>query len=395
MLKSPPSARLLSLLFLGWLLAFWAAFLSTENVPPVLGNKPLLPYPMNVSRGLDQWMRDWTAWLIDHSLFRYRVLVKRNDLVEAVAVASYPVPVHPGLGDLTVGKDGWIFLMDEAAGETPKKFITEMGTHAVKIAKTVKSSGREFCLIPIPDKSTLYPEYTGWVQRLCDRGSRRAEFPSALQSAFSAAGPGLESCYCPLWAVFAKHKQANQELLFWPTDSHWNSRGMTVGLRHVIEHLAPALWSDSVVTSGGLQAFRSDLRSTYMLQQDFPSEQVDIIRRGDWEPRRVENVTVPGYAMDPIVRFTNDNPNVIKGRTVIIADSFVLGAMSHWSPWFEDVTFIHYNYTGSAELYRRMKESDRILFIVVERFLRWRIKMWATRHFEEISAALTPKTGAP
>ena len=371
----------------GWLLAFWLSYAVSPRVPDVIGNRPVAAYPETAAVMSPEWSRGAAAWAIERSPFRVGAISWRNRVWYEVARVAQPLPVCPGSGEVSMGREGWLFLLEDVPEGRSRRELETLVEQAVELARVVERSGRRFVLFPIPDKTSVYPEFTGTLHRWADRGSRRGELPGRMRAAFEGAGDVRES-YVPLWEVFAERKAEGGELLYLKHDTHWSPTGRLTGVRQLIEGMQSGLWEPGAVHDEGMVAHPGELMTGQLLLNDATLARDYAIRREGPQPVLVSSVRVPGYGFPPIERYRCAHPRVIRGRTLMISDSFALGSVEEIAPWFEDITFAHFSYTGSDELVGRIRECETMVFTSVERFLRWRLNVWRTGRKGYVEGAL-------
>ena len=385
-----PLPKTLGLVFCGWLVLFWLCYVIGGEVPDVMGGRAIAAYPDSAkfAPGTSDWLQKVAAWAVEHSPFRYHAIASRSRATYRVAKALYPLPLNPGHSSISIGKDGWLFFLEESPGIRPRKDLERMAEHANWLARTVTNSGRRFCLLPLPDKSSVYPEFVGPVLRKTDRYSRRDELPKYLASGFETP-PELAPCYLPLWELYQTHKANSKDLLYWEHDTHWNPSGMIIAVEQLIKRLQPGLWEPASVQHLGLTEHAGDIMRKFLLFDNVTTTgQNYAISRTGPAPTLVSELTVPGYGITPIKRFLGTHPKVIKGRTLIISDSFIEPAVPLLAPYFEDLTLLHFSYTGSEEMQRQLSQCDTLIFTSVERLLRWRLKAWNTGFTDYIEKAM-------
>ena len=162
-------------------------------------------------RALDQYIND-------HFIFRDRVVFIKNWLGFKLFRKTERTDIH-------VGRNGWLYRRRDV--ETPLQDIRRdpgptnrllLELHALE--KVIEASGRRFRLLVIPSKSSIYPEYVGWIP-LPARGQRAYDlFREAHQAHPLKYGVPLEA---PLLA-----RKSGPHLLYDPTASTWNGRGAAV-----------------------------------------------------------------------------------------------------------------------------------------------------------------------
>jgi len=382
--------RLSSFLFCGLFLlpfaAFWACYWLDAPVPDPLGNTPLPKYPVLKKKQRwpdDVWMQKAARTVIARAPLRYRAIQLKNDTFSTTAKLLYPVPVNPGHADVCWGKDSWLFLLNEAPLHRSENDFQQMASRAVNLGHLVTKSGRRFFIAPFPDKVSIYPEYDGLVKQWAEKESNRAQIPATMALAFSST-PDLKSSYIPVWQALLQAKTKSSELLYWERDTHWNYAGMVVAARTLVNSIEPSLFEDSAVKPDGVShGFMSggghDLSTIFLLQKGSTEAPKYAVHREGGDPDRQGQ------------HFKSRQSRVIKGRTVIVNDSFAEWAAPLLTPWFEDLVFFNHESMNSPEMEKCLQESDTILWTSVERFLPDRLKIWE----DYLGKTLKPKPSTP
>ncbi len=380
------SNQVLGCVFCAWLALFWLAFWLGAPVPAVVGNRRLAEFPASsVPPFTSAWLQKVSAWAVDHSPFRLQTLVVRNRVMLETARAVQPLPASPGSSELCMGRDGWLFMLDEAPDNVSQRDQRKMVENALKIARAVTASGRRFLLMPIPDRCTVYPENAGVLLRWTHPDSIWDEGRSLMGQGFENA-PQVRDCYLPLGPAYKEARRKSSEQLYWEHDTHWNPAGMMVTLPLLLERLQPGVWDPLAVHERGVFERNGELMQSFLLQPITMKGKTVELEKPASPP--VETVRIPGYAFGTITRWKSGDPRSIKGRTLVITDSFMDGAAPFFTPWFEDVTYAHFGCTGSQELADRISQCDTLVFTTVERFLRWRMSVWGAHRYEYLTKAL-------
>lgn len=165
------------------------------------------------------------AFLGDHVAARRQAL----DLVSRI---FYAVGTTPSSDKVTVGRDGWFFYTDDQqdikekiTGKTvmPSEEIESKTRAYAAVAGQADKNGIPFVLFVSPDKSTIYPEY----------------LPAFLApAAILHSQPLVSSLLHHNVPVFdaketlLSHK--GERLLYFRSDSHWNSLGAFIAFRGLL-----------------------------------------------------------------------------------------------------------------------------------------------------------------
>ena len=139
----------------------------------------------------------------------------------------------------------------------------------------------------------------------------------------------------PVMSVHARDGEA-----FLHTDSHLAPPARIAVVRAVVEHLAPGTWSDTAVTDQGQQPTSTDL-----------SRMIGT--------NTAETVAQLGIERPPA------SP-VVPGRTVIVHDSQFELAADDLRPWFEQITFVHWEQLDDPETAALLRSADRIVLETVQ-----------------------------
>jgi hypothetical protein len=362
-------------LFLLPLAGFWISYFAGKPVPDPMGNRFLVKFPA-LARALpsEAWLQQAASSLIEHAPLRYRTIQIRNHIFSAAARWMYPIPVNPGHPDLCSGKDGWLFLLNETPSYRPEKDLLEIAKRSVDIGRLVQESGRRFYFVPFPDKASIYPEYSGSVKRWAEGKANRALLPVVLAKAWSEA-PGLKDCFISTWQPLLQAKTERKEFLYWARDTHWNYAGMVTATRALVNGIQPGLFEDDSVVADGISMGSvdggQDLSTIFLLQDGA--------------------IGAPRYA---IRREKENQESVIKGRTLLIGDSFTALGKPIISPWFENLVFASHAEMGSPGLGKSIAASDTIIWTSVEREMPLRLETWTRTQLGYLKKYLTPKKPA-
>jgi hypothetical protein len=65
---------------------------------------------------------------------------------------------------------------------------------------------------------------------------------------------------------------------------------------------------------------------------------------------------------------------LVQGRTVMLYDSFTIGSITNLAPFFEDITFIHWNALGTIDLPAELAGATTVIAEGAEREFTWRMR---------------------
>lgn len=129
---------------------------------------------------------------------------------------------------IMLGKDGWLFYTDTAEDCMGMGLDDGLLRHAANnlslIQEYLESEGMDFCFVIAPNKGSLYPEM----------------LPDYVKGDRSGANavrllPMLEQCGVNTADLFSAFE--NEEILYYETDSHWNSKGAALGADEILRSL--------------------------------------------------------------------------------------------------------------------------------------------------------------
>ena len=160
------------------------------------------------------FLGDAAEWLADHFFLR-------QELISAGNWLSANVFKTCGSEDVILGKEGWLFYADTLADFGYLEPFTAWEGCAIAnnlelMAEYVEGSGRKFLFAVAPNKNSLYPE------TMPDRAMENGK------SNWMALFGSLEHSGVPYVNLFSAFRAQN-EVLYFTHDSHWNSEGAALG----------------------------------------------------------------------------------------------------------------------------------------------------------------------
>jgi hypothetical protein len=336
---------------------------------PDLGGQALLQE--NTYQALNQY-------LIDRWAFRglaVRANAKLNDKVWKTEAA----------GDVRRGKDDWLYF-----GPSLRRLCTEALTPTQSLdvldafARAIEASGRPFVYALAPEKTSIYPEHLTDRQR--NEGSCAFAERDKLRAALAdPARTWNVDLYGPLETL----KAQSPVPIYHPRDTHWTQRGAAVEVQELVEGLQPGLWQDSELQSTGQTALVPDLTRLLGLPKTDHEEAFTVVRPG---VTTTEGPPTPVEGDFSIRHFQSTSTGVplITGRTVMLYDSFTLPAVGMLAPFFADLTLVHWNVVGKADVAGMLAEADRVVAEGAEREFAWRMgdKVVGTGLLERVEAGL-------
>ena len=249
------------------------------------------------------------------------------------------------------GKENWLFLgnsygrcVDKLTGriELSGENLKRQTETYVKIRDAAEKYGAEFFLFIGPNKSSIYPEY---LPPIVVPAKRR--YISPLVDALSETGVKV---YDPTTRL---HEAKTSGILYYRTDTHWNTRGAHVAFEGFREWAGlPALPAYSLaegppnrgdlVDIGGYRSFPLSAGDNCTLRWSVPAEL-----------REEGGLT--------------KNINAVSNKTAwVFGDSFTEALKPYIAAEFKEVRFFkHAEFEES--LYSQPSKPDIILWVIVER----------------------------
>jgi alginate O-acetyltransferase complex protein AlgJ len=240
---------------------------------------------------------------------------------------------------VVLGRDGWLFLQG-VFNRACFPFIgfRQAASRWESLLRVIRASGRRAELLVAPDKSTIYSEYVAPTTSDlgCSRPGTTAlwkviESPMAVRAGIIGLRKSL---------LRAKHTAS--ALLYYRTDSHWN----TAGSLTLVEAALPAL-----------------SRTVRVL----PSEIVDpgpVRYSGDLLGLLGES----GNEIAPTRRIQRlPGAPVVSGATVLIGDSYADAAWGELAPYFASLRRLYWVNNTTQQLVDGITSSRNVVLETVER----------------------------
>ena len=196
-----------------------------------------------------QFLSDFSDYIGDRFAFR-------QEFVTAWAWLNAKLLNTSVEDQVLLGTDGWLYYTSTMADYMGQGLTDGQLRSAARNLALMREygerQGADFLFTVAPNKNSLYPEHMpDYIPAL--PGSNASRLP-----AFLAAE---EVPYADLYAVF----RAQDEVLYYRTDSHWTNRGAALAA----DTLLAALGRDSAYFTGGLSAdlYRSDIPPSLSLHR--------------------------------------------------------------------------------------------------------------------------------
>lgn len=172
-------------------------------------------------------------WFADHMAWR-PTLVKSHDLINRHWLDSHD--------SVVAGKNDWLFLLREprrnnVAPTIPADYCGRNPFSATQLEhwrktlienwQTLRRQGREYLLLIVPNKQTIYAEFFPDSIGCTPGQSRFDQLKQAL----------LEEPDFPLLDLRELFLENPDPRLWYRTDTHWNGHGANLALDFILEHL--------------------------------------------------------------------------------------------------------------------------------------------------------------
>ena len=145
-------------------------------------------------------------------------------------------------------------------------------------------------------------------------------------------------------------------------------------LERIIDTLQPGMWTPEEYASVGTEPFEPDLTRLLGLGQTMQTPHYVVQRPG---VTTSEGPETPVAGTFPIRHFTSSatgDAALIPGKTLMFYDSFTMGSIPNLAPFFEDVTFVHWNALGTIDLPAYLAGAGTVIAEGAEREFTWRMR---------------------
>ncbi len=306
------------------------------------GNEQLAPAPvLFTEEGLNgDFFSHAAQWFNDH-FFGRQTLISMQNYLDANILGEDTI------GQVIAGKDGWLFYSStepDYMGQTaPDADLLDMANNLQLLQQYCQSKGSKFVFAIAPNKNTLYGSKMPYAGK--NSGANAQKLMALLQKR------GVNTA--DLFTALA----AQEEILYFPHDSHWNSKGAALGA----DCINKALGVESNYFAGDFseeKPYRGDLYD--MLYPGFTDNQTDTIYGGKLD----FDYTTAAQKPDSIALLTKSNQ---PGSLLCYRDSFGNLLYPYLADSYGDCRFsrsVSYDLTG---------EYDNVAIELVERNLHYLI----------------------
>ncbi len=245
----------------------------------------------------------------------------------------------PTASQVALGRNGWLFLQgvfDRACA--PFVPFPAAAQRWEELLAVIRSSGRRAELLVAPDKSTIYPEYVSpsTPNLACGKRGTTALWQQIENPA--AARAGIIGLRGPLLAS----KHATSDLLYYRTDSHWD----TVGALSLVQAALGPL-------SHTVQVLPSEVLDTGRVH--FGGDLLSLIGESGSE-----------LAPTRAIRRSPGAPT-LRVPTALIGDSYSDSPVEFLRDYIDQIDVLNWNNNSLQEIARAIAASPDVILETVER----------------------------
>jgi alginate O-acetyltransferase complex protein AlgJ len=243
------------------------------------------------------------------------------------------------LSRVTDGKNGWLYLtqsMNNACAEKRRYPINDAIATWLRMARVLRSQGKNVVLVVPPDKDTIYPEF------LPDEFGAKDCLPQDRNALWRKLDAAERPGFIPMRDIMVRARETHRDLIYLRKDAHWSDIGASYVVRSVLGRVG-----------GGVRMLDSELRYSH---EDYVGD-LTVLENDTTKDVR-PTITVeraPGAAKVP-------------GTTVMLGDSFGTRALDLLNPYFDRLETVQWD--GAADVVRldAIKRADTVILETVERY---------------------------
>jgi len=298
-----------------------------------------------------KWNSDYLSQLQDYASDNFYL---RQDMITAWSALNVQTFRSSITEDVVLGRDGWLYFGDtlpDYTGTAPMsgREAFSAARNLALVSEYCESRGAQFLFTIAPNKNSLYPDYMPGLSRTS--AASNAELLAVMLEREGVA-------YLDCFQLF----RAQEETLYFKTDSHWNSKGAALAADAVNE----ALGRSSGYFEGPFapeENHKGDLYGMlYPAGEGMEADQVygePLDFEYDIPIRSAENLTIMthGGGEGSLLMFRDSFGNLLYPY---LADSFGAALFSRSMPYRLDLV--------------AQREADFVVAELVERNLRYLIQ---------------------
>lgn len=285
-----------------------------------------------------------SSWFDDRYALRQQLSTAWSELNAALFGCSVN-------DDVILGREGWLFFSDSLNDYTGQllsdEIIASAAQHIAEIRDCCEENGADFVFAVAPNKNSLYPEY----------------MPDRIPAGENSNAARLYQRLSELGVQYADLHEAfreKEEVLYFRTDSHWNSRGAALAADTILS----AAGRNSSCYSGEFE--EGAVHTGDLFEMLFPAG----------KSKETELSYSPGFSFRCIsdaqngnaIEFSTENPSG-SGRLLCWRDSFGISLYPFLAESFSSADFSRSSDYDPERI--RCGTYDTVVLEIVERNISW------------------------
>lgn len=365
-----------------------ATFLTAEKT---FENRPLASWPQPTMAGVldGKLLTAYTETVRDRHMFRQHAVIGRNWLQMNVFGDSTAK-------EITYGADGWMFLRGAADHNCRRKTSAEWMAQNIERYLQKLPAHQEKIVTIFPNKDWVYLDKVkpreSWIAQPLSPLKHLVASPSFARTSPVAVGDkdGVHRCSADRYAqdidaiaarlgdrlfdvrpLITEHAAKSPTPIYLKQDTHWTHETSAWMGGRIVDRVQPGIWRDKDVKFIQGKPLVQDLSRI----AGVPSEFIRLVMRSD-------RPGIKQVKADSSLRFSPRQPvrsfasvsasadaPLIKGKTAIVYDSFLIPNYSVISPYFEDVTWLFWDDFERPEVQKMIRDADRVIFASIYRLM--------------------------
>ena len=218
-----------------------------------------LPACLSDGKLNEQFSDGFESWVSEHLPLRARLLTAANAVRGELLQGQ--------TANVIVGREGWLFFAGEAEDYLGTNALTDEQLRAMAVTlhliqERTEQAGGRFIFAPVPNKSSVYPEYM-------PTRYRRAEESNLTR--LQAILPDYGVSFTDLLSLLTARRE---EGVCHRRDSHWNNRGARYGADAILTGLGREHRIDWSASYTPVHTWRGDLDKLLLPAGGVPDEQI-------------------------------------------------------------------------------------------------------------------------
>jgi hypothetical protein len=294
-------------------------------------------------------------------------LALREYVVKAIGETSRDKLNSSLTPQVVLGSTGVPFLSEDFTDPCQYNFDpAAVNAGLSELTALAKKTGKTITVAIAPDKSSILSDELGSRGGALMACSNNVREQTEQTWKDQATSPVLTT-----WTQLAAEQKQDPGRVFQRGDSHWTSQGGLIWSQALISHLvvqgdAPAaLQGAPIATEGPDQPADNDL---YRLMGITRAETVPVwtVHRSQVKVKAHSKPSPSGRGIG-VFQATSTSEPLIKGRTLIINDSFISRAEGLLAPYFSNLQIMHWSDFMTAVSKGDVPHFDRIIIETVQR----------------------------